>query len=141
MPGAFAGALALAIVPERATLTILALFLAATGLRVLVGKEPAHKRQERNGRSTVITGGFAGFASALTGTGGPMVLVPLLLWQKMPLLTAVSLGQIAQLPIASVATVGNFLSGGIELLAAPVIGCMCVPWILVGRGGAERVPP
>src|SRR3546814_732049 len=39
MPGAFAGALTLAIVPERATLTILALFLAATGLRVLVGKE------------------------------------------------------------------------------------------------------
>src|SRR3546814_15686448 len=72
MPGSFAGALTLAIVPERATLTILALLLAATGLRVLVGQELAHKRQERNGRSTVLTGGFAGFASALTGTGGTL---------------------------------------------------------------------
>src|SRR5690606_3032962 len=37
MPGAFAGALALAVVPERVTLAILALFLVVTGARVLGG--------------------------------------------------------------------------------------------------------
>ena len=140
MPGAFAGALALAVVPERVTLAILALFLVVTGARVLGGHKPAEGRGEACGGSPVVTGGVAGFASAMTGTGGPMVLVPLLLWQGVPLLMAVALGQIAQLPIAFVATAGNLMGGGFNIPLAALIAIILVPGVFAGRWAAERVP-
>jgi uncharacterized membrane protein YfcA len=100
-PGAFAGALALGMLPDGVALGILALFMLATGIRVLVGQRVARGGGERptNAADSVI-GTVTGFLSAITGTGGPMVMVPILLWSGTPAFQAVALGQIAQLPVA-----------------------------------------
>ena len=141
MPGAFLGALALAVTPERLCLFLLAAFLIATGLRVLFGSNATARMSDETDRaSDWLVGAAAGFASALTGTGGPMVLVPILVWRGTPLLTAIALGQLAQRPVASVATIGNAVSGGVDLVTGALVGVMLAPGVLLGRRVAEAMP-
>jgi len=56
-------------------------------------------------RVLTLTGvGFVvGVGSALTGTGGPTLLLPLLVWLRVPMLTAVGLAQAIQLLARAVA--------------------------------------
>ncbi len=141
MPGALAGALALWVVPERMAVAVLAAFLAVTGGRLLIPRRIHRAATQPASRSADIgLGAATGFLSALTGTGGPMVLVPLLTWRGSPLLAAIALGQIVQLPIAGVATLGNYASGGVDFAAAAAIGLVLVPGVVVGRRTMEMVP-
>lgn len=144
-PGALLGSLAISTVPERAALLVLALALALVGLRLLAGAGT-----RRDGAATASgadtgaagwgTGLVAGFASSLTGTGGAMVLTPMLAWRGMPLLTAILLGQIVQLPIAATATLGHALGGGVDWIAGASLGAMLVPGVFAGRRLAETLP-
>ena len=143
LPGAFVGALALGYAPKRLSLAVLAALLVAAGVRVLSQRALA----ERHGvtratslRADCAVGVFGGFVSALTGTGGPMVLVPIELWRGVPLLAAVAIGQVAQLPIAATATLGNALAGGVDIVAASAIGVALVPGVFVGRRVASALP-
>src|SRR5262249_11750210 len=65
-----------------------------------------------------LAGAVTGFVSALTGTGGPLVLVPILLWLGSPVLTAIGLSQAIQLPVSLAATAGNFYNGNLDLRLA-----------------------
>lgn len=68
--------------------------------------------------SGVVTGGL----SALTGTSGPLVLIPLLLRLEIPILTSLGLAQAIQLPIAAMATTGHWLAGTAEPRLGIVLG-------------------
>jgi len=145
IPGAFLGAVALAHAPKGLSLALLAALLIATGVRVLVRRTlrirtavAGSKRADYAVGTAVGTVG--GFVSALTGTGGPMVLVPIQLWRGAPLLAAIAIGQIVQLPIAATATLGNWLHGGVDFAAASFIGAMLVPGVLAGQRLAAAVP-
>lgn len=141
VPGAFFGAFALSVIPERVALAGLAIFMLATSARVLL-TQAGGKRDEgaaltsRDGLIGLTTGA----ASALTGTGGPMAMVPVLLWGGTPVLEAVVLGQTAQLPVATTATLGNVLNGPVDIPLASLLGILLVPGILLGRASAGRVP-
>ena len=67
-----------------------------------------------------------GFGSAISGTGGPLLLVPLLVWLNWPVLTAVGLSQIIQLPISALATVGNYLHGQVDVMLALSIAVVMI---------------
>jgi uncharacterized membrane protein YfcA len=138
-PGAFLGAVALAFVPDGVALAILAIFMVATGIRVLVGQRVTKGGEPKSGTDGVI-GLVTGFLSAMTGTGGPMVMVPILLWSGTLAFQAVALGQVAQLPVASIATGGNLLTGGVNLPLALLFGTLLVPGILLGRKTASVMP-
>jgi uncharacterized membrane protein YfcA len=140
-PGALLGALALAHVPPRWPLGLLAALLLATGLRMLL-RAPATAQPRRTARPAAdwATGAVAGFASALSGTGGPMVLVPLQAWRGVPLLAAIATGQLAQLPIALVATAGNAASGGVNASYAALIGVLLLPGVWLGPRLAHALP-
>jgi uncharacterized membrane protein YfcA len=137
LPGAFLGGLAIAAIPETAALLVLAVFLILTGGWVLVrdriGGEPGAQQGW-------LAGAVSGFASALTGTGGPAVLMPILLWRGVPLLMAIALGQIVQLPIALAATAGNVASGPFDYGTAALVAAGLVPGVVLGRWGATRLP-
>lgn len=141
VPGAMLGAIALAVAPRRLTLALLAALLIATGARMLAGGPP---RTRRNGKPSTgvdwAVGMLSGFLSALTGTGGPMVLVPIQLWRGLPVLAAIAVGQVVQLPIAATATIGNWIGGGVDLVAAALIGAMLVPGVIFGPRLAAAVP-
>jgi uncharacterized membrane protein YfcA len=139
LPGAFLGGLAIAAIPERIALAILALFLIATGAWALLRNRPG-ARPGPAGHPGWPTGIAGGFASALTGTGGPAVLMPILTWRGVPLLAAIALGQIVQLPIAAAATVGNLLAGPFDVGIAALVAAGLTPGVVLGRWTARRLP-
>jgi hypothetical protein len=87
-----------------------------------------------------VVGGITGFGSALSGTGGPLVLIPILVWMKLPLLTAVGLSQVIQLPVAALASVGNFQLGEVDVGASLAIAVLLVLGVMVGARLAHRLP-
>ena len=142
LPGSFVGAVALGFAPKRISLAMLAALLFVTGLRVLAGRTARRESATASPATGAdwAVGAIGGFLSALTGTGGPMVLVPIQLWRGVPLLAAVTIGQVAQLPIATMATAGNVVSGGVDLAAAAAIGAALVPGVIAGQRIAASVP-
>jgi uncharacterized membrane protein YfcA len=141
VPGALAGAWALSMIPSRLALALLALLTGWVGLRVLFARKVAARASAGMRPARSLPLGFAtGFASALTGTGGPMVLTPLLLWQGVPMLAAILLGQLVQLPIAIMASAGNLLLAEVDVRTAIAIGLLLLPGALFGRRVARALP-
>ncbi len=85
-------------------------------------------------------GAFTGFVSSVTGTGGPLVLVPILVAASVPVLTAVGLSQIIQVPIAIAATVGNVLYGTLDLTLSGVLAVSLTVGSWYGAKLAHAVP-
>jgi uncharacterized membrane protein YfcA len=78
--------------------------------------------------SLLVIGALTGFGSAITGTGGPLIVVPIMLFLGVPVLTAVGLSQAIQIPIATFASIGNFQAGtlnfdlSLTIAAAMIVG-------------------
>ena len=139
LPGAFLGGLAIAALPEKIALLMLAIFLVLTGLWTLL-RERLPARTGDGATPGWPTGIVSGLASAVTGTGGPAVLMPILLWRGVPLLAAIALGQIVQLPIALAATIGNVASGPFNLWTAALVAAGLTPGVVMGWSIARRLP-
>jgi len=162
LPCAFAGALLVNVAPARLLELAIALLTLATGLHVLLRRSTRSTAERTPGAPTLAgVGGVTGFVSALTGTGGPLVLVPILVALEVPILASIGLAQAIQLPIAAAATGGYWLSGlldvrlGLTLAAGIALGTWFgakaahalptetlrkgVAVLLVGVGGAMLV--
>ncbi len=85
-------------------------------------------------------GGATGFLSALSGTGGPLVLVPLLISMRVPVLTTVGLSQAIQLPIAFAATFGNVLYGKLDIALGSTLAVALTVGSWFGAKLAHSVP-
>ena len=116
VPGALLGSFILPKVDGDVLTFFIALILLATSLRQF------HSSQNSSSKNTntvslkrmVLIGGVTGFFSVLSGTGGPLVLVPLLLWLSFPVISAIALSQAIQLPISAFATIGNEVNSLID---------------------------
>ncbi len=117
-PGAMGGALVVtALAGGVLTLLIAGAFLCA-GICEWLGW-PRTTRAPSLPRVAAAAGGAAaGFGSALTGTSGPMVALPLLAWAGMPLRERIALAQVAQIPIALGATLMFASLGDVPWLLA-----------------------
>ncbi len=107
-PGAVLGAMAVGAVMESVLAIVIAVAFACAGLAEWMGLPRTSGGSSRKPAGAAI-GGATGFASALTGTSGPMVAMPLLAWRGMSIRERIALAQIAQVPIALGATLA-FLS-------------------------------
>jgi uncharacterized membrane protein YfcA len=137
MPAALAGALAAGHASSVLLEVLIGLLTAASGIHAL-SASPA----DDDARSTAVSGpalgligAVTGFGSALSGTGGPLILVPILMWLELPVLTAIALSQAIQLPIALLATAGNFLSGNLD----PTLGALLAAGLAVGTFVGARI--
>ncbi len=141
-PGALAGAAALSLVPEKAAIAVLATVMCAAGLRLLSGGMTTRTRSARAPRPRVdaASGLVVGFSSAVTGTGGPMVLTPLALWAGLPLREVIALGLLVQLPIATTASIAHLLTRDVDIVAGLSVGAMLVPGVIVGQRLGRRLP-
>jgi uncharacterized membrane protein YfcA len=117
IPAALAGALAVHFAPGALLQAVIALLAAISGIHTLFFHREAEASfaHSISNPALALAGAVTGFASALTGTGGPLVLVPLLLWLGSPVLTAIGLSQAIQLPVSLAATAGNFFYGNVDL--------------------------
>jgi uncharacterized membrane protein YfcA len=124
-PTAFAGAWAVSVVNPRileATLGLLTLLSGINSLKMLKIEDAAvPSTSQPHNRSLLVVGAITGFLSSVSGTGGPLVLVPILISIAVPVLTAVGLSQVIQLPVAVAATFGNIFYGHIDLTLAGLL--------------------
>ncbi len=141
IPAAFFGAWA----SSKASGTVLEIAIAAlilfAGANALRPRPPGRQRRTELGNGCLATlGAVCGFGSALTGTGGPLILVPLLVWLDLPVLTAIGLSQAIQLPIAALATAGNLLYGRLDAALGIVIAAAIAAGTVLGAWLAHVVP-
>lgn len=140
-PTAFAGAWAVSVVNPQLLEAFLGLLTFASGLNSL-RTQNAPDAAERNISSTqlLIVGAVTGFLSSVSGTGGPLVLVPLIISLSVPVLVAVGLSQVIQLPVAIAATFGNILYGQIDLMLGGVLAASLTVGSWYGARLAHVVP-
>ncbi len=141
--GAVLGALANSVLPTGLLEVALAAILLLAGRRVFSRPDRGRQfRSEFRWRTELIVGLglMVGFASALTGTGGPVVLVPILTALGMGPLSAVGASQASQVPIAVFASLSFATFGEIDLQAGLLLGVSQAAGILVGASIAHRAP-
>lgn len=90
--------------------------------------------------SLILIGVGVGFGSSLTGTGGPVLLVPLLLLLRFMPLAAVGISQAIQLPIAVFATIGFIVYGQIDFTLGVILGMVQSLGVIVGGKIAHTLP-
>lgn len=111
--------------------------LASLGLRpkVAVAAEPM-----LSPRRQVVLGTVVGLGSALSGTGGPVMLLPLLLMSGHRPVESVRAGQLIQLPIAVAACAVHAMAGRVEWSLGLAVGAVLVVGARVGQAIASRLP-
>lgn len=141
-PGALLGAFLAAHMSGDILLVLVGATVAFAGWRAL--RRPTSKAVPGEVRFTPLLligiGGAVGVGSALTGTGGPVLLVPLLMWLATPVLTSVGLSQVIQIPIALMASLANVWTGSLELVLAAVLSIGVTFGSAIGARIAHAVP-
>jgi uncharacterized membrane protein YfcA len=139
VPAAFAGAFAAAFVRPGLLELLIAAFVILAGVRALQPGGTMRTATSLSAAALAAVGAFVGFGSAMTGTGGPLLLVPLLVWLRVPILTTVGLSQAIQLPIAALATAANVMSGQLDLRLGAVLSVALLCGSLAGARLAHVV--
>ena len=85
-------------------------------------------------------GGGTGFVSAMTGAGGAVMLLPLLLLLDTPVLAAIGLGQAIAIPIAGLASLVNLAAGLVDLWLAAGLAATLALGIAIGTPIAHALP-
>jgi uncharacterized membrane protein YfcA len=140
VPAAFLGALVNATLPASVVLLGLAALTLFVGVQQL---RPRAVRETRDGPGTaalVAVGAFVGFGSALTGTGGPVLLVPVLLTLRVAPLRAVAASQAVQLPVVVAGSVGYLQTGLVDIRLGTALGCLAALGVVAGAVVATRLP-
>lgn len=122
--GAAAGAALVHVIPPGAVRLWVALLALGSGLYALLarGSPDASARPAPRGAALVAIGAAVGCGSALSGTGGPVILLPVFMLLGLPTIAAVATAQAIQLPIAVAASAAHLAAGRLDLRLALVIG-------------------
>lgn len=138
VPAAVLGVWVNQLLPADAVLLAVAAVAIVAGVQALrSGRSRAARPLGR--RPAVLTGALVGFGSALTGTGGPVLLIPALLVLGSSPLVAVAAGQVIQLPVVGVASVGYLATGAVLIGIGTVLGIAAGAGVLIGAAVAKRV--
>jgi uncharacterized membrane protein YfcA len=81
-----------------------------------------------------------GVGSALSGTGGPMLLLPWLMARSCPINRLIACALAIQVPIAISATASHLVAGRLDLGLGLGVAAVLVPCAWLGRKAARRAP-
>jgi uncharacterized protein len=136
--GAALGAATLDLLPGTAVRLFVAALALASGLHALVSRHAPGTRIPRAGLLALL-GLAVGYGSAISGTGGPVMLIPILLALRTPVASAVALGLAAQLPIAAAATAVYAAEGRIDVALALTLAALLVAGTWAGARLSARL--
>jgi uncharacterized protein len=140
-PGALAGSIISSHIDGAILLVLIGGTVMVAGAQALFRQPGAPSHGQRLSPAILLAIGLVvGLASALTGTGGPVLLVPLLIWLRLPALISVGLSQAIQVPIAIMATAGNLWTGTLELSLAGSVSVGIVIGAWIGARIAHALP-
>ena len=157
MPAAYFGSFLVSIIPASGLELIISILVFSAGLNALCrNTDITEERKISNPVALLTIGSITGAGSALTGTGGPLMAVPILVSLKVSGHAAIGFSQAVQSPLATLATIGNFFYGIVNisvgstvaaglvvggyfgaklaLTLKPAIMSMLVAWVLVVVG-------
>lgn len=142
--GAGLGALTLDALPTTAVRLVVAALAVLSGLLALLrphatASAEAARRLEQPAVQLAL-GLAVGCGSAWSGTGGPVLLTPLLLVLHAPTVSAIAMAQYIQLPIAGAATAANLASGQLHWRLGLLVGAVLTVGWVAGWLGARRLP-
>jgi uncharacterized membrane protein YfcA len=141
-PAAAAGALVNSMIPASALTLILSCVTAGSGIYHLCARAHAAEVRIRLPAAQAIPIGAAvGFGSALTGTGGPVLLVPGLLAFGVAPLTTVAASQLIQLPLVGFAALGYSTTNSVRFGLGTLLGVIASLGVLLGALTARRLQP
>ncbi len=142
MPAAFLGAFLASVIPAIGLELLVSVLVFLAGINALRRKKASIvERNISNPLALLVIGAITGVGSALTGTGGPLVVVPILVSLNVAAHTAIGLSQAVQMPLATLATIGNFSYGNVDMFIGGIVACGLV---FGGAGGsklAHLIPP
>jgi len=139
LAGAALGALTLAWLPAGGVRLTVGLIALGSGLYALFGRA-RQRATPLPSVALVVLGLVVGCLSAWSGTGGPVVLLPLLALLGVPASVGVDSAQRVQLPVALAATAVNFAAGRLDILLGLGIGVLVLAGWAAGRWLARRLP-
>jgi uncharacterized protein len=136
-PGAFLGSILAAHTSSQVLLILVGVTVVFAGWRVLrrQGGKPGHGSTSLPKPLLIAAAAGVGTASAITGTGGSVLLVPLLLWWGAPVLTSIGLSQAIQVPIALLASAGNVWTGNLD----PSLSALLSIGVALGSAAGARM--
>lgn len=138
LAGAAAGALMVRWLPAgllMAGVTALVLFAGWRGL--LAGAAPEPASSAPLGTAALLAlGALVGLGSALTGTGGPVLVIPLLMLLRQPVAFAIVAAQAVQLPVALASSTVHAIEGRLDLPLAALCGVLMLAGSIAGQRAA-----
>ncbi len=122
-------------------LALLILLAGALVFRPVKGRRFSFMEEGRRSRFWVLfaVGGGVGFVAGLTGAGGPVLSVPIMIALGFPPLIAIGAGQVYSVPVALSGTAANFLHGAIDYQVGFWMIIMQIVGILFGVYMANRM--
>jgi uncharacterized membrane protein YfcA len=140
-PAAAGGALTNGIAPARVLrLALAALTLGSGVYNLLPRRRRAADRESLPALGAVLVGAAVGFGSALTGTGGAVLLVPVLLSLAVTPRTAVAASQLIGLPLVAFACAAYGGNHQIRYGLGTVLGVVSGTAVVAGAALAARLP-
>ncbi len=139
LPGAYLGSVVIAYTPAVVLELIIALLIIFAGIDAFRRQPDEAVSTYPNNLVLFVVGFIVGVCSSMSGTGGPLVLVPILIWMKLPILMAVGLSQIIQLPISILATIGNLIHGHVDFALGIGIAVLMIFGVVIGARLAHIV--
>ncbi|MFT5657088.1 MAG: putative membrane protein YfcA [Gammaproteobacteria bacterium] len=144
IPAPYLGSISLASIPaDMVMLLIVILMILAESDTLLKLHRKTVARTETQPPSAVwlvVIGVITGFGSAITGTGGPLIVVSIILYLGLPVLTAVGVIQAIQIPIATFASIGNWEAGNLNLNLSFIIAASMIMGSIIGAIAIHRLP-
>lgn len=141
IPGAYFGAFLLPILSAGVLELAIGLLILASGIYALRSHDSRDDGRAPPGNiELLVVGVITGIGSSLTGTGGPLLLIPILIWRKVPVLTAIGLSQAIQMPISLMATVGNFIHAEVDLRLGGMLALILAGGALLGAKSVHMLP-
>jgi len=142
LPGAYIGAFLLPFFRADILELFIAILILVSGANALMRKSVDQQSTQETEKHTPLLaiGLVAGIGSSLSGTGGPLLLIPMLIWFKVPVLIAIGLSQVIQIPISASATLGNLLHGQVDIKLALVLALTMVGGTLIGAKLVHHIP-
>ncbi|HJT62712.1 MAG TPA: sulfite exporter TauE/SafE family protein [Burkholderiales bacterium] len=137
--GAAAGAMTLELLPPAAVRLFIAVLALASGLHALVAPAAAPAGRIPSPPALGALGIAVGYGSAISGTGGPVLLIPMLLALRTPARSAIALGLAAQVPIVLAATLVNLHAARVDFELGGALALLLLAGAWVGSATSRRL--
>ena len=137
--GAVTGSLTVVFIAPELVRGFIAALALMSGVHAWVSAHAPGADRLPSPRTLAALGVLVGVGSALSGTGGPVLLLPILLALRTPAHRAVALALVVQVPISLSATVIHAVAGRIDYPLAALLSALLLAGILAGAAVSRRL--